>query len=273
MTATTTAPTASLTDADIAFLLDNGYLVKRGLAGRERAERARRLINATLGTNGIDPDRLPNYRTQTYVPEIRDHEAIVSLVENPEVRAVRDGLFDPDTLNPVGGGQIALRFPKLPDGDDEAIRAGWGKGKRGGGYHIDGLPMRPGAPSNGVPPGEVHNFACLVGVLLNDQPTDFRGNFTVWPGSHREMAAHFREHGANDLAETGTPKVVTSQPLQITGEPGDVVFAAHLLAHGIAPNLSGDVRYNCFFRFWPKHRGRFSNEALLDPWAEWKIGH
>ena len=264
----TTAP--ALTDDDVTFLLDNGYLLKRGLAGRERAERARRLVNAKLGSDGMPPDALPQWRTQTYFPELREHDAIRGLVDNDAVRRVTDALFGPDTLKPIVGGQIALRFPKPPADDDEQVRVAFAEQHT---YHIDGLPMKPGQPSNGVPQGEVHNFACLIGVVLNDQPSEFRGNFTVWPGSHKEMAAHFQSGGFDRLAETGTPKIVSAKPLQITGEPGDVVFAHHLLAHGIAPNLSGDVRYNCFFRAWPNDRGHFQPAALTDPWHEWKIGH
>ena len=257
--------THTLTNEDRDTLLRDGFLLKRGLAGRERAEAARRLINAHVGKNGIDPAKLATYSTQTYCPEIRDDPLITGLVNNDDVGGVIDELIGLETLKPVGGGQIALRFPRPPSADDGAIKA---KFDGSPGYHIDGVPY----PNNGVPEGEVHNFTCLVGVLLNDQPTPWRGNFTAWPGSHDRVAAHLREHGVDDLAGKKTPHVADGPGTQVTGEAGDVVFANHLTLHGIAPNLSPEVRYNCFFRLWSNARGRYAPEPLTDPWREWKVG-
>ena len=259
----------SLTPADEAAILKDGYLHKPGLVPRDVAERARRAINADLGRNGIDPSRVVEFRTQSFCPDLRDQPPVTDLINHPAVEEVIDALIAVER-KPAWGGQIALRFPQpIDEARDAKTRGDWG-GRWS--YHIDGTPPRPNAPDNGVPPGEVHNFALLVGVLLNDQPSPWRGNFTVWPGSHLEMADHFRRNGVERLAETGTPPVATAGGRQVTGGVGDVVFAHHLTAHGIAPNLSADVRYNCFFRVWPAGRGKYNPAALTDPWAEWKIG-
>lgn len=252
-----------ITSEQIDTLRRDGFVVLPQLAGRERAETARRTVNHYLGEHGIPPDRLPQFRTQSYCPELRGDPAIVDLIRCEPVSRMIDDLIGLDTLNPVEGGQIALRFPQPPGpGDDEARNQPQTKG-----YHIDGVP----SPNNGVPPGEVHNFVALVGVLLNDQPEPFRGNFRAHPGSHEEMAAYFREHGTDDLAEKGTPRIVTEPARQVTGQAGDVVITNHLTAHGIAPNLSPEVRYNVFFRLWSSGRGKFSDAALKNPWQEWKI--
>ena len=257
----------AVTDDQLARLKTDGYLVLPGLAGVDRADRARRRINAHLGKHGLPPDKLTQFATQTYVPEIRDHPDFRALIDNDDVKAVLDDLIGWDTIKPDFYHQIALRFPQPPDADDERIKADFGMK----GYHIDGLPSPPGYPHNGVPAGEVHNFTVLVGVILNDQPTGFRGNFRAHPGSHEEMAAHYRQHGLDNIAENGIPQVATAPPHQITGHPGDVILANHLTAHGIAPNLSPDVRYNLFTRLWPKNRGFFGPEAMTDPWHEWKV--
>jgi hypothetical protein len=258
--------TSVLSAEEVDHVLQQGYLVRRGAIPTEVVDRARRAINADLGKNGLPPDQLPHFRVQSFCPDLRDQPPVTDLINHDSVQAVLDDLIGLETVKPAWGGQIALRFPQpLDDGRDARVRETFAQKP---GYHIDGTP----SPGNGVPPGEVHNFAMLVGVLVNDQPTDFRGNFTLWPGSHLEIAKWFRENGVEKLADTGVPKVVSAEPLQITGNAGDVVFVHHLLAHGIAPNLFGDVRYNCFFRVWPKARGRYSAAALTDPWAEWKIG-
>ncbi|MEL7237399.1 MAG: phytanoyl-CoA dioxygenase family protein, partial [Planctomycetota bacterium] len=229
------------------------------LVPRDIALNARRAINHHLGSAGLDPEKLSVFAQQSYCPEIRQTPPIGDLYNNAPVQAVIEKLFGTNYLKPITGAQIALRFPMEP-----------GKPPREKlGYHIDGIPNG----QNGVPLGEVHNFAALMGVILNDQPTPDRGNFTVWPGSHLKMAAHFREHGYANLAETGTPRIVDeADAVQITGEPGDVVIAHHLLAHGIASNASPDIRYNCFIRLWPAHRDHYSADALVDPWHEWQIG-
>ena len=249
---------APLSDADVQHLLDHGYIVLRGLVPQDVALRARQAINHHLGTAGLDPEKLSIFDQQTYCPEIRYMPVIADLINNERVAAVLHQLFGEDFLKPINGAQIALRFPMEPDAP----------ARENVGYHIDGLP----GGQNGVPRGEVHNFAALVGVVLSEQPTRDRGNFTFWPGSHLKMAEHFRTHGFENLADTGTPRIIDGPGNQLTGSPGDVVIAHHLLAHGIASNASPDIRYNCFARLWPKHRGHFSAEAITDPWAEWQIG-
>ena len=255
---------------DTESVKSDGFLILRGAVEPERVERARRAINAHLGEHGMRPEDLPGFRTRTYCPDLRDTPPIGDLIRSPAVTEAIDSLIGLETIDLPAGGQIALRFPQPPDeAKDAERRAAW---ERGQGYHIDGAPSPPDRTPNGVPPGEVHNFAMLVGVLLNDQPTPYRGNFSVWPGSHLEAAAWFREHGTDDVTGGGNyPRVATAAPLQVTGKAGDAVLAHHLLAHGIAPNLSGDVRYNCFFRLWPTARGRYNPAALTNPWAEWKV--
>lgn len=70
--------------------------------------------------------------------------------------------------------------------------------------HIDGSY----SPSNGVRSGQVAHFTLLCRVALSDVPTDFAGNFTVWPGSHLLCERYFQTHGVHEMVH-GTPNSST----------------------------------------------------------------
>ena len=138
------------------------------------------------------------------------------------------------------------------------------------GAHIDGLP----AANNGVPnDGRVHTFTVLAGVFLNDVPAGAHGNFTVWPGSHREMAAWFRANGTH----VADPEAVFDRCRELSEGPGvrlaahrgDVVFAHHLLVHTVAPHGGADIRYAVFFRLRVRPWGEYDARLLTDPWHEY----
>ena len=46
---------------------------------------------------------------------------------------------------------------------------------------------------NGVAAGTIYHFTALAAVFLSDVDEPFAGNFTVWPGSHRALAALLRD--------------------------------------------------------------------------------
>ena len=89
---------------------------------------------------------------------------------NQLVIPVVESLLGKGNLSPIESGQIALRFPHLPD-----MSAGSPHG------HLDGL----GKGLNGSSKGTYrHGFTMLAVVLLNHLPETHGGNFTVWPKSH-----------------------------------------------------------------------------------------
>ena len=89
---------------------------------------------------------------------------------------------------PHPAAQLALRFPGDACGGDD-FWAHW-EGHRKY-WHIDGCAndALPGVTDHH---GEVHNFDCLVGVLLSDVPDRFSGELACYPGSHEDLAQHFR---------------------------------------------------------------------------------
>ena len=112
-------------------------------------------------------------------------------------------------------------------------------------------------------------FAAIAGIFLNDVDTEWAGNLTVWPGTHRRFEEYFRKHEPDPRLERGIPPVELPDPVQLKVEAGDLVFAHYQLAHAPAPNFSGSVRYAVYFRFHHDHPLRESPEVLRDIWRFW----
>lgn len=232
-------------------IYDAGYTVLRGLVPLGLVERARRAINHSLG-EGIDPAQLPTLRAQTYCPELRSTPEITDLFNATDAPALAESMLGAGAFDLPTGGQIALRFPRA---DDELppFRP-----------HLDGLPTA----TNGVAAGNIGSFTALVGVLLSDLPEPNSGNFVVLPGSHRATEAYFREHGPKSFLE-GFPKIEQPEPVHITGKAGDVVFCHYQLGHGIAPNVSPNIRYAVFFRLTHRDHHDDKPARLADIWRDW----
>lgn len=232
-------------------LFQDGYVKLPGMVPRDKVDAALRAINASLGSEGIDPAKLATFRAQTYTPELRNSPAITDLLNDTPLWDAAESAIGTEQIKPVTAGQIALRFPVL----DEAAEPR---------PHIDGMYT----PTNGVPEGTIANFTALVGVLLSDLSGPYAGNFTVWPGTHRMYEQYFREHGPQALLQ-GMPKVELPQPVQITGQAGDAVLVHYQLAHGIAGNSSPHIRYAIFFRLHHVNHDNVHWECMTDIWLEW----
>jgi len=65
-------------------------------------------------------------------------------------------------------------------------------------WHIDGLALK------GVNEwfGTIHNFDCLVGILLADVDQPNSGELCVYPGSHIKLSEYFRREGILDILKT-----------------------------------------------------------------------
>lgn len=127
----------------------------------------------------MNKDDLPTLRAQSYCKEIRDSPAVTDLANKSAVIPVVESLLGKGNLSPIESGQIALRFPRLPD-----MSAGSPHG------HLDGL----GSSLNGSSKGTYrHGFTMLAVVLLNHLPETHGGNFTVWPKSHTFLKTTFEK--------------------------------------------------------------------------------
>ena len=244
-----------LTDEQKRRFVWDGFLHVPGTVPPRVVTRARRAINHSLGA-GIDPGERVRLDNQTFSPELTGDPRLLRLATTPAVWShVRALLGDGRAVRPRDC-QIALRFP-LPEGAARRITGG----------HIDGYHT----PTNGVPDdGVVRNFTLLLGVMLSDVPAVFSGNFTVWPGTHRCLERHFRAHGVNARGGGGVPRGVRlPEPVPLTGRAGDIVLAHYQVVHAASPNLSGDIRYMCFFRLSVRGLENHRVESMLDIWRDW----
>ena len=59
-----------LSEAQKQELWEKGFVKLPGIVPRELVDAALRAINASLGTEGIDPAKLTTFRAQSYCPEL-----------------------------------------------------------------------------------------------------------------------------------------------------------------------------------------------------------
>jgi hypothetical protein len=230
-------------------LARDGYLQLRGAVPPPRIEAALRVINRSLGERGIPPDRLRELRSRTFCPELVGAPEIRALYDETRARALAEAAIG--RVRAPSEGQIALRFPQAQAGSTVP--------------HIDGMYT----PDNGVPAGTLQHFTALLGVYLSDVPGPDAGNFTVWPGSHRLLEAHFRQHGTASIVD-GFPSLALPPPKPLLGRAGDVVLAHYALAHAGAPNLGPHVRYAVFFRLHHVDHEQAGTRPLTELWSQWE---
>jgi hypothetical protein len=229
-------------------LLRDGYLQVRRAVPAPLVDAALRAINRSLGERGLPPDRLPEMRSRTFCPELIAAPEILALY-GPARALVTSAV---GRVRPPEEAQIALRFPRADAGGGPVP-------------HIDGI----ASGANGVAPGTLYHFTALLGVFLSDVTAPQAGNFVVWPGSHRLLEAHFRQHGPASIVDR-FPSLALPAPRPLTARAGDVVLAHYALAHGAAPNLGSRVRYAVFFRLFHEDHERVGTRALEDLWLEWE---
>ncbi len=241
-----------LSEREKAQLVDQGFVKMPGVVPPIMVDRALREINHCVG-EGMNVADMTRFRAQTYCPNLTRTPSIAGLLNATPAWSLAESAIGRGRIGPSEYGQIALRFPGMQDPPGEPR------------LHIDGMY----SPTNGVEQGTIGNFTALLAVFLSDVPEPFSGNFSVWPGSHLLHAAYFKEHGPQSLLN-GMPSVGTPAPLQITAQAGDVVLAHYLLAHGVAPNVSPNVRYAIFFRLTHVDHDRQKWESMMDPWLQWE---
>lgn len=246
----------TLTDEQRRSMIDDGYLVVRQCVPRDLVDRARQAINHSLGNVGLPPDKLPEMRARSYCTEIAGEAVITDLASESPLFEAGEALLGPGNLKPMTWGQVALRFPSPPGTEPKAVNG-----------HLDGI----GTGINGIEKGDFRrDFTMLAVVLLSHLPEPFAGNFTVWPGTHTFFEGYFREHGWGEVHQ-GLPKdQYPREPVQVTGEPGDVCFAHHATVHAAFGNFSPNIRYAAIFRLRHVDVETIGKAALTDIWREWE---
>lgn len=230
---------------------EQGYLHVPNVVPPAKINAALRAINHSLG-EGINPVEIHTYRSRSYCPELQRERVITDLYNKSPAAPLAESLIGEKKIKRIESGQIALRFSTIHDKPSEPHP------------HLDGMY----SPNNGVPKGRILSFTMLLGVMLSDVSEDFAGNLAVWPGTHHLYERYFREHGPESLLD-GMPPVTLPQPVQLTGQAGDVVLCHYQLAHGVAQNVSPHVRYAIYFRLHHFNHEAQWKQAMTNLWLEW----
>lgn len=243
---------------------ERGFLNIPGAVSPFMVNRARKAIHHSLGEEGMNKDNMDRYRGRSYCPEIQGSPEITDLFNGTPLKSLAESALEPDSLMPVKSGQIALRFPTYADSPPEPSG------------HIDGADYNKRHAEDKVPDiGHINPFTMFAVILLDDVPEPNSGNFTVWPGSHHILESYFREHGTDEVAKPGNISNIIDEldwpePHQTTGLTGDAFLTHYQVAHGVAPNVSPNIRYAAIFRL--RHRDLEQNRDIIfgNIWLGWE---
>src|SRR5438876_4909621 len=126
-------------------LFDRGYVKIPGVVPRGMMDAALRAINHSVG-EGMNVEEMVRFRAQSYCPELTKTAVITDLINRTPALELAESAIGVGKIRPVGGGQIALRFPGMQDPPPRARP------------HLDGMY----SPTNGVPEGTIQNFTALL---------------------------------------------------------------------------------------------------------------
>ena len=266
-----------LTSEQIAFFKDAGFLLLKGLLDPDLCEQAQDRLWAALPAGSrmrrddaathVGPfpadeeSRDPLHIRAGYLWQLREcgtEPLLIELAYNAKVCAVAEQLLGEGMLAmpTVGGKPMGSDGPAWPGGPtDPAITDGirgiyctrpYAQEDRKAlrdRCHTDGHPFHLG----------------LVGLLADVPPSG--GAFKVWPHSHRRLYPTFQmqydqpripyyDHLPSHRGIVHTPAYLAelariqadTEPVDCSGERGDVVFWHHRLAHMAGHNTSGVMR-------------------------------
>jgi Phytanoyl-CoA dioxygenase (PhyH) len=117
-----------------------------------------------------------------------------------------------------------------------------------------------------------HKFQVGVVLYLSDA-LPVGGGFTVWPGSHHEIARHHRTLGGEDrwpTYEAALKEVERStQPVEVTGPAGTVVLWHQRLVHTAGINTRRAVRHATLCDFKNDTFLSAAESPASDLWSTW----
>lgn len=151
--------------------------------------------------------------------------------------------------------QIAIRYPNgrlretYPRVEDELVG------------HLDGY------NATYQRTGEVQALTLGATVYFDDvYPRG--GGFTVWPGSHHQVAEYFESNELDSL-DDGNFRQVEGSPFEVTGPAGTLVLWHNKLVHCGGVNVSNDPRYAGFVRLARTDIDSIKEDAASNLWKYW----
>jgi hypothetical protein len=215
----------------------DGYVHLHRIVPTTLTRLARRVINARMG-EGLSAKHAEMLRRNAW--SLGEDELMhlrpefSSLLFDSQAFEIASSVLGETMYLPHYYVQVAIRFPQS---SDEPHFLPW---------HLDNI------VSDGI-----KGFSAVVGVFLSDALEPNSGNFTVFPGGHRLLEQEFRSksHSSKVLFRDEHGRIVTPPQMdiperQLLVHDGDIVVAHHQLPHRAAPNVSANIRYAVFFRFY-----------------------
>lgn len=251
-----------LSEEEVTFFKEHGYVIKRGLLDPALMLQAREALWAGAPaklkrddpTSWIGPfEELsddPNSVRRGYSWKYRapgsDEWMKELLPLNPNVRAIAEQLLGVGNLQPPE--RLRGIYCMLPEGDlpEHPYH-----------FHIDQHPFHLGA------------------VAYIDKVEPNGGGFSVWPGTHRLFYPLFEtQHTFTPKAEAqALIKEVDQRPhVDCHGDAGDVVFWHHRLGHSAGHNRSHNIRQAVLYDFKQMDLERLSEmPPHTDMWRDWAV--
>ena len=253
------ASAAAVAVASAAAFREQGYVLVPQAVPPRLVARALARINRGLGTpGGLVAGGVQPGTGKLGGDAATSAELLALFSSSGGVEALAERLLGRGMVVRPGGCQIALRFP-------EAGGAVPGTALPGTEWHTDGMRQ-----------GKEHPFSLLAGVALSEIPSEFCGNFCVFPRTHTAIHKMVLPNGRlKGIDEQGPHATVAADnpwgagaglpdlgaPTQLVMQPGDIVLAHPHLAHRGGPNYSPHVRYMVYFRL--KHRDHGKEEMMV----------
>lgn len=252
-----------LTEEEKKKFIRDGYIVLRGAIGEKLVEEALSVIDEAyengdyeMNEKSGEPD-VPKFSA-----EVAKHKAIGRILDRSNVVDAMEDLLGEDNVQFARRAQIAFR-PQ----DENAIKKGLKITDQTPPlhYHIDGGAAHQN--TTGSP------FTLLAGVCLSpgQDVDELRGQFTVWPGSHRKLHKVVRQRYEEGLLDGKTvfggkdskPDIGPSK--RLLTKPGDVVLSHQRLGHSGGINVHTETRKNLYFRVSHKGHDERVEEVIKGP--------
>ncbi len=230
-----------LSDADLRFFRDNGFLIKRQVLKSHLIEKAQEVFwaNAPAQLKRDDPASwIGPFAAEYHLNEDQDYRGgyrwnlrhigdapwMMDLIpRDPDIVAMAEQL--------LGAGQ--LRQPRRTRGIYTTLP------RADADFEPDHLHV------------DEHAFHLgIVGYLGDVVPNG--GGFRVWPSSHRWFYYVFESQykpGRNEAYERVRSFFETQPSLECTGQAGDIVFWHHRLAHMAGRNHARNLRQAVLYDF------------------------
>jgi hypothetical protein len=238
-----------LTEADISFFEENGYLVVPAVAPPEDLEA---VVAATWDFLGMDPSDsttwYPSDRRGA-IAYLHQHQALWNCRQSPRLHAAFADLLGTEKLW-VSMDRVGMKppiDPRFPEYDDRGF------------VHWDLDTAKPLPTSLG-----------LQGVLALTDTTAEMGGFCCIPGFHKNLAEWIaaqpegRNPRAPDLTRLPEGFKVTPIPMKA----GDIVIWNRLLAHGNGRNEGTRPRLAQYITMYPASDDAAAREERIACWRD-----